>query len=52
MAESSRDETAEIEKIIAKKRPKYTDEKLIQYLVRQGFDYQLASSLVLRSGTD
>lgn len=43
---SPRDETEEIQKIIAKKRQKYDDEKLINYLVRQGFDYQLASSLV------
>ncbi len=41
-----RDEAEEIKKIIAKKRGKYTDEKLISYLVRQGFDYQLSQSLV------
>lgn len=41
-----RDETAEIKKVIAKKRRKYDDEKLIQYLVRQGFDYQLSKTLV------
>ncbi len=45
-AENSRDEVEEIKKIIAKKRKKYTDEKLISYLVRQGFDYQLSQSLV------
>ena len=41
-----RDETAEIKKVIAKKRRKYDDEKLIQYLVHQGFDYQLSKTLV------
>ncbi|MBQ9016919.1 RecX family transcriptional regulator [Candidatus Saccharibacteria bacterium] len=43
---SPRDETAEIQKIIERKRKKYDDEQLIQYLVRQGFDYQLSKSLV------
>ena len=42
-----RDDEEEIRKIIAKKRKKYDDEKLISYLSRQGFDYQLARSLVL-----
>ena len=41
-----RDDTEEILKVIAKKRAKYDDEKLIQYLCRQGFDYQLARNLV------
>lgn len=41
-----RNDEEEILKIIAKKRNKYDDEKLIQYLCRQGFDYQLAQSLV------
>lgn len=42
----ARDDEEEIKKIIAKKRDKYTDEKLIQYLCRQGFSYQLAQNLV------
>ena len=42
----SRDETEEIKKIIKRKRARYDDEKLIQYLVRQGFDYRLSKSLV------
>lgn len=42
----ARDDEEEILKIIAKKRKKYDDEKLIQYLCRQGFSYQLAQSLV------
>ena len=43
---NERDETEEILKMIAKKRAKYDDEKLTQYLCRQGFDYQLVRSLV------
>lgn len=43
---NERDETEEILKMIAKKRAKYDDEKLTQYLYRQGFDYQLVRSLV------
>ena len=45
-----RNDEEEIKKIIAKKRAKYDDDKLISYLVRQGFSYQLAQSLV--RGTD
>ena len=44
----ARDDEEEILKIIAKKRTKYDDDKLIQYLCRQGFSYQLAQSLVTR----
>lgn len=44
--ESLRSDEQEIQKIIAKKRKKYDDEKLIQYLVRQGFDFQLARAAV------
>ena len=47
-----RNEEEEILKIIAKKRAKYSDEKLISYLVRQGFSYQLAQNLVLCFGKD
>ena len=40
LAESGRDESAELRKIIARKAKKYPDEqKLIQYLLRQGFNY-------------
>lgn len=42
----------EILKIIAKKRAKYDDEKLVSYLCRQGFPYQLAQSLVAAHGKD
>ena len=39
MQRSGRSEVDEINKIIAKKRNKYDDEKLVQYLCRQGFSY-------------
>lgn len=40
LAESGRDDTQEIQKIIAKKQARYPDQqKLIQYLARQGFSY-------------
>lgn len=42
-----RDDATEIKKIIAKKRLRYNDDqKLIQYLVRQGFSYELACNSV------
>jgi regulatory protein len=47
-----RDDEEEILKIIAKKRAKYDDEKLIAYLCRQGFPYQLAQSLVANHEKD
>ena len=43
---NARNDEEEILKIIAKKRTKYTDEKLIQYLCRQGFSYELVRNLV------
>ena len=43
---SERNDKEEILKIIAKKRAKYTDEKLVAYLCRQGFSYDLARDLV------
>lgn len=45
-----RNDSDEIEKIIAKKRSKYTDEKLIQYLCRQGFPYDLVREKVIEMG--
>ena len=42
----NRNDEAEILKMLKKKKGKYTDEKLIQYLCRQGFDYQLVQNLV------
>lgn len=44
---SERNEKEEILKVIAKKRAKYdTDEKLMQYLLRQGFSYALVREVV------
>lgn len=45
-----RNDSDEIEKIIARKRSKYTDEKLIQYLCRQGFSYDLVREKVIEMG--
>ena len=40
LASSKRNDSEEIQKIIAKKAKKYTDEKkLVAYLARQGFSY-------------
>lgn len=41
-----RDEKEEIMKMIAKKRKKYNDFQLVNYLVRQGFNFQLAKDAV------
>ena len=41
LAEQPRDEKEEIMKIISKKREKYNDHKLVQYLLRRGFRYDL-----------
>ena len=46
LKESDRNDEEEILKIIAKKWGKYDEEKLISYLCRQGFLYELASRLV------
>ena len=47
-----RNDEEEIKKMILKKRSKYDDEKLIAYLCRQGFDFQLVKDLVRSYGTD
>lgn len=39
VASTERNDHDELRKIIAKKRKKYDDEKLLQYLARQGFHY-------------
>lgn len=52
LSESERNDEAEILKIIAKKRAKYDDERLIAYLCRQGFPYQLVQGLVQSYGMD
>ena len=49
LAATSRNDAAEIQKIISKKRRLKTyqdDQKLIQYLLNQGFDYSLVQSAV------
>ena len=52
LEKTERSDEEEIKKIIAKKRKKYDDTKLIQYLCRQGFSYDLVRELVLTSGMD
>ncbi len=48
LSASPRDQATEVKKIIQKKRHRgYDDQKLIQYLLRQGFDYELVRSSVL-----
>ena len=44
-----RNDEEEIRKIVKKKRAKYDDEKLIAYLCRQGFSYDLVKSVVAES---
>ena len=48
-SQSSRSEEAEIKKIIMRKRAQYDDEKLIQYLCHQGFDYSTSRELAAQS---
>lgn len=43
---SERSDEAEIRKMIVKKRGKYDDEKLVAYLCRQGFSYDLVKRLL------
>lgn len=49
LASSSRDEAAEIKKVITRKSKKYDPEKLLAYLVRQGFSYDLSKELIAES---
>lgn len=46
LRDSTRNDNDEILKIISKKYHKYTTDKLVAYLVRQGFDYYLAKDAV------
>ena len=46
LTNNSRSDLEEIQKIIAKKRHKYDDEKLTAYLVRQGFSYDLVRDAI------
>lgn len=50
--QETRNEDEEIQKVIAKKRAKYDDRKLINYLVRQGFNYYLAKEAVEKSNSE
>ena len=52
LGDSARNDEDEILKIITKKRARYDDEKLIQYLCRQGFSYELVRNLVQSYGKD
>ena len=47
-----RNDEEEILKMIAKKRARYDDEKLISYLCRQGFSFELVQNLVRDYGKD
>ncbi|MBQ8985032.1 RecX family transcriptional regulator [Candidatus Saccharibacteria bacterium] len=50
LVDSDRDDVSEIKKVILKKRSKYPDdEKLISYLCRQGFPFELSREMVLES---
>lgn len=52
-SDCSRSDSDEIKKVITKKRRLgYSDQKLIQYLVRQGFDYELAKDSVSKLSSD
>ncbi|MBR2802985.1 RecX family transcriptional regulator [Candidatus Saccharibacteria bacterium] len=46
MSETGRNDEDEIRKMIMKKRGRYDDEKLIQYLCRQGFQFEMVRNLV------
>ena len=46
VATSSRTDDDEIDKVIAKKGRRYDELKLVQYLVRQGYDYDLVRTKV------
>ncbi len=46
-----RDDEEEIKKIISKKRAKYDDKKLVGYLCRQGFSYDLAKEMVKKEAS-
>lgn len=52
LAASPRTEEEEISKVVMKKRQKYNDKGLLQYLLRQGFSYQAAKAAVEESSTE
>lgn len=49
LAQVGRDDRQEIDKVIAKKRSKYDDVALRQYLLRQGYDYDLVDEKIRES---
>lgn len=49
IGQNVRNDEEEIQKIIMRKRARYDNEKLTNYLVRQGFDFELVRSLVRAS---
>lgn len=49
LATGARDDEEELRKMLAKKRTRYDDRKLVAYLVRQGFDYQKVVTAVKES---
>ena len=53
LADNERSDSDELQKIIAKKRSKYTDEqKFMQYLARQGFSYDDIKSALANQDED
>lgn len=52
LQEGGRDDRAEIAKVINKKRRLYDDDKLLAYLIQQGFDYQLAKEMISQQSPD
>lgn len=48
LVDTNRNEADELTKMLLKKRSKYTDEKLIAYLIRQGFNYELVKEAVAK----
>lgn len=51
LSTSERSDVEEMKKIIMRKSKKYSRDKLIAYLVRQGFDFQQAKDAVLEMGS-
>lgn len=52
LSNSVRDDESELKKMIIKKRNRYSEEKLIQYLVQQGFRYQDVLDAIGQSNRD
>ena len=52
LSTSERDDAGEILKIITRKRARYDDEKLLAYLCRQGFSFDLSRELIQSYGKD